>query len=61
KVLNEQDQMQLLESFANVEHDDMGPGTHEKYLAIAAKLAERYSAESQVSDSSASAGCCGHH
>ncbi|MCG8449103.1 MAG: hemerythrin domain-containing protein [Pirellulales bacterium] len=61
KVLNEQDQMQLLESFANVEHDDMGPGTHEKYLAIAAQLAERYGAECRVSSSSTGTDCCGHH
>lgn len=61
QALNDQDQLQLLESFAHVEHDDLGPGTHEKYLDIAAKLAKRYGAECRVSGSSTGGGCCGHH
>jgi hemerythrin-like domain-containing protein len=61
QALSEQDQLQLLESFANVEHDDMGPGTHEKYLAIAAKLAKRFGVGSRVSGASAESPCCGDH
>jgi len=61
QALSEQDQLQLLESFAHVEHDDLGPGTHEKYLDIAAELAKRFGAECRVSDSSTGSRSCGHH
>jgi len=61
QTLSEQEQSQLLESFAHAEHDKMGPGTHEKYLDIAAALAKRYDVPCRVSDSTSGAGCCGHH
>ena len=60
QTLSEQDQLRLIESFAHVEHDDIGPGIHEKYLNVAADLAKRYGVQSRVSDSSAGASCCGH-
>lgn len=59
--LTEQEQTQLMESFANVEHDDMGPGTHEKYLDIAAQLAKKYGILCRVTDPAIGTGCCGHH
>jgi hemerythrin-like domain-containing protein len=37
-----QEQEELERSFAQVEAGDMGPGTHERYLEIAARLAQRY-------------------
>jgi hemerythrin-like domain-containing protein len=61
QALSEQDQSRLLESFAHVEHDDMGPGTHEKYLNIAAELANRYGVQCRVSGTSTGSPCCGHH
>jgi hemerythrin-like domain-containing protein len=61
KVLGEQDQLQLLKSFSHVEHDDLGPGTHEKYLNIAIELTKRYGVTGQDKDSLAVASCCGHH
>jgi len=61
QALSEQEQAQLMESFDNVEHDDMGPGTHEKYLQIAAELAQRFGVQCRVSDPSSGANCCGHH
>jgi len=61
QALSEQDQSQLLESFAHVEQDDMGPGTHEKYLDIAAELAKRYGVRCRVSGTSTGSPCCGHH
>jgi len=61
QALSEQDQLRLLESFAHVEHDDMGPGTHEKYLEIAVALANRYGVQSRVSGTSTVSPFCGHH
>lgn len=61
QALSEQDQRNLLESFAKVEHDDMGPGTHEKYLAIATSLAKRYGTTLGGKSAAVSQGCCGHH
>lgn len=61
QVLSEQEQAQLMESFDNVEHNDMGPGTHEKYLEIAAELAKRFDVQCRVSGPSSGANCCGHH
>ena len=60
RALSEQDQSRLLESFAHVEHEDMGPGTHEKYLNIAAELAKRYGVICGVSDKSTDSPCCDH-
>ncbi len=61
RALSEQDQSRLLESFAHVEHDDMGPGTHEKYLSIAAELVKRFGVQCKVSGTSTGSPCCGHH
>jgi len=42
RVLTEADQSQLLARFGQVETTEMGPGTHEKYLEMATRLAERF-------------------
>jgi hemerythrin-like domain-containing protein len=58
--LNQQDQRDLLAAFAKTETEHMGAGTHEKYLAVAAALSERYG----VTEHAAACGChscgCGH-
>jgi hypothetical protein len=43
-----------------VEHEDMGDGTHERYLAMANRLADKYGiARAQIA---AATGCgCQHH
>ncbi len=56
QALNEQEQQQVLDSFANVEKNDMGPGTHQKYLDIAAELAKRFDVSCQGSGTCG----CGH-
>ncbi|MGI9455039.1 MAG: hemerythrin domain-containing protein [Aeoliella sp.] len=61
QALTEQEQSQLMESFDHVEHHDMGPGTHQKYLDIAAELAERFGVENRLPIASGSGGGCGHH
>src|SRR5262249_33849697 len=41
-ALSHEDQEELLESFARVEGEEMGPGAHEKYLRMANELADRW-------------------
>ncbi|WP_197530899.1 hemerythrin domain-containing protein [Bythopirellula polymerisocia] len=60
QALSEEDQLGLLKSFAHVEHDDLGPGTHEKYLAIATELAKRFRVTCQASNSEMGI-CCSEH
>jgi hemerythrin-like domain-containing protein len=63
RALNSVEQEALLHAFDSVEHHDMGPGAHEKFLALADELADRF----QVLRSATSAGTlpvcgsCGHH
>lgn len=59
-ALSEQEQHELMESFAKVEYDDMGPETHGKYLDIATHLASKFGIESVASQSSTCGNCCGH-
>ncbi|MDH3717443.1 MAG: hemerythrin domain-containing protein [Planctomycetota bacterium] len=55
QALTEPDQQQLVDSFEKVEHDDLGPETHQRYVNLANELAERFGVEP-----AASAGQCGH-
>lgn len=58
KVFTTSDQDELLRRFEAVEVEDMGAGTHEKYLRIANDLADRYG----VAKVAEGTGCsCGHH
>ena len=41
-ALTDQDHEALLQSFEHLEEGDMGEGTHEKYLALANELADRF-------------------
>jgi hemerythrin-like domain-containing protein len=61
-VFSQEDQDQLLDLFHHVEHDYMGAGTHEKYLAVARELAERYGVEEKPQAHPGVSGCfsCGH-
>lgn len=57
KVLSEQDQRTLMERFERVESEEMGQGTHEKFHAIADRLADRYGvqrAKARIPN------CCSH-
>lgn len=60
KALDESEQSQLIEAFDHAEHD-MGTGTHEKYLEVAANLAKKYGIQTQATDAVTGSGCCGHH
>jgi hemerythrin-like domain-containing protein len=61
QVLSDDDQKQLLDEFEKVEHEEMGDGTHEKYLTIAKKLAATYNVEVGDLFSSHISGSCGCH
>ena len=55
QALSEPEQRQLVASFEKVEHDDLGPETHQRYVNLANELAERFGVE-PVADASQ----CGH-
>jgi len=57
QALTEQEQTQVMESFALVEHDDLGPETHRKYLDIATQLAQRFGVPSNASESLTCGNC----
>ena len=57
QAFSDSDQNELLRRFERVETEDMGAGTHEKFLHIANTLAERYG----VARATVGAGCCCHH
>ena len=50
------DQAALLEKFEKVEAEEMGTGTHEKFLGIAAALAEKYGVA--IAEPACRGGCC---
>ncbi|MEI8376272.1 MAG: hemerythrin domain-containing protein [Planctomycetota bacterium] len=56
QTLTAADQQKLLDAFENVEHEHMGLGTHEKFLAIAEELADRFGVARAV-DSRSTCGC----
>jgi hemerythrin-like domain-containing protein len=62
-ALTEQDQEALLRSFEAVEEGDLGEGTHEKYLALADELADRFHVPRAVPSAAEGHGACacGHH
>ena len=58
RVLSAADQQELLAQFEHVETEHMGQGTHEKYLALANRLTERYG--TTLTAAPACVRCCGH-
>jgi hemerythrin-like domain-containing protein len=60
KALDEGEQSQLIEAFNHAEHD-MGAGTHEKYIDVAANLAKKHGIQTHATDAAAGSDCCGHH
>jgi hemerythrin-like domain-containing protein len=55
QALSAPDQQQLVESFEKVEHDDLGPETHQRYVNLANELAQRFGVQPVTA-----AGQCGH-
>jgi hemerythrin-like domain-containing protein len=62
-ALTDYDQGALLRSFEVIEEGDLGEGTHEKYVALANKLADRFHVPRAVVEvADGPGGCaCGHH
>jgi len=58
RMLSADDQKNLLDNFHRVETEHMGAGTHEKYLGIALKLAERFGVSTEGIAKGSCA--CGH-
>jgi hemerythrin-like domain-containing protein len=58
QAFSEKDQAELLEKFETVEAEEMGAGTHEKFLDVAKSLAGKYGVAER---SAATAGHCCHH
>lgn len=56
RALDQADQQKLLAEFEKVEAEEMGAGTHEKYLALANRLADGFG----VARASTTGHCCGH-
>jgi len=60
EILSELDKQVLNRSFHQVEHDDMGTGTHEKYLKLANDLADHLGVERSVVEHAVGQGCGCH-
>lgn len=59
QAFSQEDQARLLGAFQKVESEEMGEGTHERYLKIAHDLADRYGVAHAAGP--AAGGCgCGH-
>lgn len=61
QAMSDQDRRDLLDAFDHVEHEEMGTGTHERFLKIANDLAEAYHVPRAV-HTAGHEGCgCHHH
>jgi hemerythrin-like domain-containing protein len=61
QTFSDEDQQKLLNAFAHIEAEEMGTGTHEKYLAIANELADRWNVARAETTLIAHHACgCGH-
>ena len=55
------DQEELVRQFERVESEEIGDGVHERYVALADSLADRFGVcKSGVSDAARTCGCSGH-
>ena len=58
---SEEDQKQLSTMFDKVEHEEMGEGTHQKFLEIANNLAKQYEVPiAEIPDEVKNCGCSHH-
>ncbi|MFA6563663.1 MAG: hemerythrin domain-containing protein [Verrucomicrobiia bacterium] len=61
QALTDEDQAELLAKFEKVEAEEMGHGTHEKFLAIAGALAEKYGVTQKAAACAGHGVACCHH
>lgn len=57
RLLSNEEAAALLEQFEHVESDHMGTGTHEKFLELADRLADKYEIEKRWTAASTTCGC----
>jgi len=57
-LLTEEDQRALVSAFAQVEHEEMGEGVHERLHALADELCGKW--QVPIPSASSHPGCCGH-
>ncbi len=57
RLMSADEEAALLAQFDHVESDHMGAGTHEKFLALAEQLADRYGVEKRWTAATTSCGC----
>ena len=60
QILGEEETLALISSFNEIEHRDLGDGTHERYLAMARGLCERLGV-AWAPHADAAHSCCGHN
>jgi hemerythrin-like domain-containing protein len=61
RVFSPEDQAALLEAFGHVEAEEMGEGTHQRFLDVANRLAERYGVAKPALAAGGACFSCGHH
>ena len=59
-MLDERDQEDVLERFESIEHLDLGEGAHERYLALARRVAERLGVKRSESPAGPAGVCCSY-
>jgi hemerythrin-like domain-containing protein len=60
QAFSEEDQQRLLATFEKVEREELGSGTHEKFLEIANELADRFGVPHVVAADAAGHCACSH-
>jgi hemerythrin-like domain-containing protein len=58
RIMDAADEQALMEAFTIVETEHMGHGTHERYLALAKRLADEFGVSTEGWNPAP--GCCGH-
>jgi len=62
QALRDTDQVELGRQFERVEHDELAPGVHDKYLQLADALADRFGVrKNRVPTEGKQCDCSGHH
>ena len=62
EAFTDEDQTELMAKFEKVEAGEMGRGTHEKFLALAGALTEKYGVPPKAAAQAGhGGGCCHHH
>lgn len=60
EVLSDQDQLDLVDAFHRVEHEELGDGVHESFHAIADQLGERYGIAPVLGEEDETCHACAH-